>query len=472
MRDASLHGFLLIAPIFIISLTLHELAHAATAYLLGDRSAQEMGRLTLNPLAHLDPLGSLVLVVTYFSGTSFLFGWAKPVMVDPRNLRTAPQAGMALVGAAGPATNFLLALAAGGVWAHTELTGDALEVVYWAIVVNVSLGIFNLLPIPPLDGSRIIGGFMPRAGLRAVVGARPVRHVRDLRARDLLPRPDVEPARRRLRRRPADHLGDRRRLPADLMDAGLGDARRHSAPVRPRGGRDDRVHDAAGRRLERLVRGPQPRLRDAGRSRRRGREPPPCARRGRRRPAARGRAAPGARARRDRGRRACARRLPRPRRRLARGRRPRHLGAGPGARRARRRLPHRSARRVATGRASSTVHAGWRGLVAGVLEAAAERRRRGLRRSGRAGRRCVLLRRRRGRRRRSCARASATMSSPAGAPIWQPARGVRSSAPAHVPSRSPGCARSATPERFHSHRRDGAGSGRQGVIAFIGGSDQ
>jgi Zn-dependent protease len=161
MRDASLHGFLLLAPIFILSLTLHELAHALTAYGLGDRSAQEMGRLTLNPLKHLDPLGSAILVITYFSG-AFLFGWAKPVMVDPRNLRTSPQVGMALVGAAGPATNFLLALVAGAVWAHTRLTGDALTVVYWAIVINVSLGVFNLLPIPPLDGSRIIGGFMPR----------------------------------------------------------------------------------------------------------------------------------------------------------------------------------------------------------------------------------------------------------------------------------------------------------------------
>ena len=161
MRDTSLHGFLLLAPVFIVSLTLHELAHALTAFRLGDRSSQEMGRLTLNPLAHLDPLGSLILVITYFGG-SFLFGWAKPVMVDPRNLRTSPQVGMALVGAAGPATNFLLALGAGAIYAHTELTGDALTLVYYSIVINVSLGIFNLLPIPPLDGSRIIGGFMPR----------------------------------------------------------------------------------------------------------------------------------------------------------------------------------------------------------------------------------------------------------------------------------------------------------------------
>jgi Zn-dependent protease len=161
VRDTTLHGFLLLAPIFIISLTLHELAHAVTAYLLGDRSAQEMGRLTLNPIAHLDPLGSLILVLTYFGG-SFLFGWAKPVLVDPLNLRTSPQVGMALVGAAGPATNFVLALGAAAVWAHTQLTGDAATMVFYAIVINVSLGVFNLLPVPPLDGSRIIGGFMPR----------------------------------------------------------------------------------------------------------------------------------------------------------------------------------------------------------------------------------------------------------------------------------------------------------------------
>jgi Zn-dependent protease len=161
VRDTSLHGFLLLAPVFIVSLSLHELAHAVTAYRLGDRSPQEMGRLTLNPLAHLDPLGSLILVFTYFGG-SFLFGWAKPVLVDPRNLRTSPQAGMALVGAAGPITNFVLALGAGAVYAHTQLTGDAFTIVYYAIVINVSLGVFNLLPVPPLDGSRIIGGFMPR----------------------------------------------------------------------------------------------------------------------------------------------------------------------------------------------------------------------------------------------------------------------------------------------------------------------
>jgi Zn-dependent protease len=161
LSDQSIHGFLLLAPVFIVSLTLHELAHALVAYRLGDRTAKEMGRLTLNPIAHMDPLGSLILVVTYFGG-SFLFGWAKPVPVDPRNLRTSPQVGMALVGAAGPASNFVIALIAGGVWAHNQLTGDAAKIVAYTITVNVILGVFNLFPIPPLDGSRVIGGFMPR----------------------------------------------------------------------------------------------------------------------------------------------------------------------------------------------------------------------------------------------------------------------------------------------------------------------
>jgi Zn-dependent protease len=161
LSDQSIHGFLLLAPVFIVSLTLHELAHGLAAYKLGDRTAKEMGRLTLNPIAHMDPLGSLILVLTYFGG-SFLFGWAKPVPVDPRNLRTSPQVGMALVGAAGPATNFLIALVAGAVWAHNELTGDTAKIVAYTITVNVILGVFNLFPIPPLDGSRVIGGFMPR----------------------------------------------------------------------------------------------------------------------------------------------------------------------------------------------------------------------------------------------------------------------------------------------------------------------
>ena len=140
-------------------------------------------------------------------------------MVDPRNLRTSPQVGMALVGAAGPATNFLLALLAGAVWAHTRLTGDALTVVYWSIVINVSLGVFNLLPIPPLDGSRIIGGFMPRDVYAQWAALDQYGMFAVFALVIFFAGPDVEPARRRVRRGSAHHLGDRRRLPADLVDS-------------------------------------------------------------------------------------------------------------------------------------------------------------------------------------------------------------------------------------------------------------
>ena len=159
--NASLHGFFLVAPVFIVSMVLHELAHVVAARALGDRTAEQVGRLTLNPLAHLDPLGSALLVIAYFSNWP-LIGWAKPVPVDPQSLRWSPQVGMAIVGAAGPATNFLLALGSGAIWAHTELTGDLNTLVVYGITVNIIVGLFNLIPIPPLDGSRIIAGFMPR----------------------------------------------------------------------------------------------------------------------------------------------------------------------------------------------------------------------------------------------------------------------------------------------------------------------
>ena len=101
MSNSKLEVFLIVLPIFIGSLTLHELAHGWVAYRLGDPTAKLLGRLSLNPIVHLEPLGSLMFVASYWAG-GFLFGWAKPVPVDPRNLRLGPQRGMALVGIAGP----------------------------------------------------------------------------------------------------------------------------------------------------------------------------------------------------------------------------------------------------------------------------------------------------------------------------------------------------------------------------------
>jgi Zn-dependent protease len=142
----------------LVSLALHELAHAWTAWKLGDPTAKDEGRLTLNPIKHLDPLGTAMFALTALAANT-PFGWAKPVPVQPRFFRR-PKEGMALVAAAGPATNFALALAAIAVLVHTDIAGRAAEVAFYAYLVNVVLGIFNLIPIPPLDGSRIVGIFM------------------------------------------------------------------------------------------------------------------------------------------------------------------------------------------------------------------------------------------------------------------------------------------------------------------------
>jgi Zn-dependent protease len=149
----------LVARIFtlIIAFTIHELAHAWTAVELGDDTPRRMGRLTLNPLAHLDFLGSLLLV---FAG----FGWAKPVMTNPYNFRNGPRLGMALVAAAGPFSNLVMALVA----AIPFRLGLLNTAGWWTlflvefIFLNIILMLFNLLPIGPLDGSKVLRGFAPR----------------------------------------------------------------------------------------------------------------------------------------------------------------------------------------------------------------------------------------------------------------------------------------------------------------------
>jgi Zn-dependent protease len=152
-----LQTLLLLLPVLLGSLTLHELAHGVTATVLGDPTPREDGRLTLNPLAHLDPIGTLLLVVTLVA-TTFAFGWAKPVAVQPRYFRH-PREGMAIVAAAGPATNFVLALLC-LIPIKMDATGQTYEVFRAAFIVNVVLGVFNMLPIPPLDGSRVVGVLM------------------------------------------------------------------------------------------------------------------------------------------------------------------------------------------------------------------------------------------------------------------------------------------------------------------------
>lgn len=144
---------------------LHELAHGVTAYFLGDDTAKSQGRLTLNPFKHLDPYLSVALPLLLAITGGPIFGGAKPVPVDSRNLRFGVW-GMALVAVAGPLTNFLLAFI---IFMIGYFTGGVLDtgmVGYCfvnAVIINLSFGVFNLLPIPPLDGSRVIYAIAPDA---------------------------------------------------------------------------------------------------------------------------------------------------------------------------------------------------------------------------------------------------------------------------------------------------------------------
>ena len=156
--------FAVTLPLLLVSLVVHELAHGFVASWLGDQTARREGRLTINPLVQLDTWGTIALVVTFIgSGGSFFFGWAKPVPVDHRNFAD-PQRGMMLVGVAGPVANFCLALiAAVLVWLTYSWSVFIAQALALAFLLNVVLGVINLLPIPPLDGSRFLGGLLPRS---------------------------------------------------------------------------------------------------------------------------------------------------------------------------------------------------------------------------------------------------------------------------------------------------------------------
>jgi Zn-dependent protease len=150
----------------LIAITFHEAAHGFVAHRLGDNTAYELGRVSFNPLRHIDPFGTIVMpAILLLSHSPFLFGYAKPVPVNFRALRN-PRIGMVLVALAGPATNILLALAAAA--AFHALAFAPADAAQWladnlknAIVINVVLAVFNMLPIPPLDGGRVAVGLLP-----------------------------------------------------------------------------------------------------------------------------------------------------------------------------------------------------------------------------------------------------------------------------------------------------------------------
>jgi len=148
--------------VLILSAVVHEYMHGWAAYRLGDPTAKEAGRLTLNPLAHLEWFGSFLLpAVMVLSGSAFVFGWAKPVPYNPHNLRDR-RYGEAKVALAGPLSNFILALAFGLVLRFMPVFSLTFTGLLGIIVyINLILMIFNLIPIPPLDGSKILAIFLP-----------------------------------------------------------------------------------------------------------------------------------------------------------------------------------------------------------------------------------------------------------------------------------------------------------------------
>ena len=166
-NPGALFGLLVSIPGVLIAITFHEFAHGFVAYKLGDNTAKNEGRLSLNPLDHLDPIGSLMLL---FAG----FGWGKPVHVNPRNYtrKISMEKGEAIVSAAGPIMNFLLAIIftliyyaiykfAGSQFLSSTVGGIIMLLISYTISINIGLGVFNLIPLPPLDGSKIIMPFLP-----------------------------------------------------------------------------------------------------------------------------------------------------------------------------------------------------------------------------------------------------------------------------------------------------------------------
>lgn len=174
----------------LAAIILHEIAHGIVAYRLGDPTAARMGRLTLNPLPHIDPVGTVLLpLMLVMTHAPFLFGYARPVPVNFANLRN-PKRDMVYVAAAGPATNLILAVASALLFKqllHLRLPADgALSGVLVAtltpialmaqnsVVINVVLAVFNLLPILPLDGGRVLAGLLPRAQALAFARLEPL----------------------------------------------------------------------------------------------------------------------------------------------------------------------------------------------------------------------------------------------------------------------------------------------------------
>ncbi|MCX6712137.1 MAG: site-2 protease family protein [Candidatus Vogelbacteria bacterium] len=163
--DVTSITFIFSIAVLVMSVVVHEVSHGWMAYILGDSTAKMAGRLTLNPIPHIDPVGSIIvpLVLSLLPG-GIVFGWAKPVPYNPYNLQ-AGKYGPAYVALAGPASNFIIAIIFGLLirsgLAVSLLGVQSLPILSTIVLLNIMLGLFNLIPVPPLDGSTILFSFFP-----------------------------------------------------------------------------------------------------------------------------------------------------------------------------------------------------------------------------------------------------------------------------------------------------------------------
>lgn len=160
-------SFIFIIVILILSVVVHEVSHGYVAQMLGDPTARLAGRLTLNPLKHLDPLGSVIIpALLILTQANILFGWAKPVPYNPHNLRNQ-RWGEALVAGAGPLTNLFIALVFGLMirfglaFDFLAVGGAFVELASFVVYINILLALFNMIPVPPLDGSKVLASILP-----------------------------------------------------------------------------------------------------------------------------------------------------------------------------------------------------------------------------------------------------------------------------------------------------------------------